>query len=140
MLWKLRQRYLEVTQGPVPDVTPVRYGIEDERKQILPEFRARLQRLVDAAAATKELDLIQSGLHELPASVCAKCPDLKRLNLTAQHLRLAPPVFVDGMTAMHSLTLKRCELERVDDSVGLLRGLKRLDLSENCITDFSHKV
>ena len=46
LLWGLRQRFLEVTRGAPPLVTPQLYGIGDERNEILPLFLQRMQKKV----------------------------------------------------------------------------------------------
>jgi len=141
LLFELRQKFLEATQGPTPPVHPHRYGIGDEKIEILPLFQRRLQKLLNVAKETKELDLIQNGLFTMPPKV-HELLDLKRLNLSAQHFRglEGRPKFPEGMAQLASLWIKRCELNGVDESVGLLRGLKDIDLSENSIEDISHKV
>lgn len=52
LLWGLRQRFLEATQGAPPSVQPHLYGIGDERNEILPLFLQRIQKKVWAAART----------------------------------------------------------------------------------------
>jgi hypothetical protein len=69
VLWELRERYKEATQGPTPEVAPHSYGIEDERFELLPLFQRRMQKLIASAKESKELDLVQNGLTEMPAQV-----------------------------------------------------------------------
>jgi len=141
LLYVLRAKYLQATQGDTPGVLPHKFGIRDEKMELLPLFQRRMQQLIHKAKSTNELDLIQNGLKKIPESV-AKLTDLKRLNITAQHLEGPEclPTFEQGMTQLHTLWIKRCELSEVDESIGVLRSLTDVDFSENNIQDISFKV
>jgi len=144
LLWTLREKYLGQNQGPTPEVTPHVYGIGDEKNEIKPLFQRRLQKILKAAAQSQELDLLQNGLHRMPQLVTdGGLPSLTHLNMTSQHFKGegASPVFPNNcMSQLHTLWIKRCELDGVDDSTGYLRSLTELDLSENAIEGFSPKV
>lgn len=98
---------------------------------------------MELAKATGELELLQNGLAKMPPAVThGHLLGLKRLVLVAQHFAGddGRPVFPDGMTSLHTLWAKRCELNGLDHSVGLLRGLTDLDLSENALADLHPRV
>jgi len=61
--------------------------------------------------------------------------DLQRLVMIGQHFGdpgedeetgepVGAPVFPDGMTQLHTLWIKRCELRGLSVTTGLLRGLR----------------
>jgi len=125
---------------------------------------------VELAKTTGELELLQDGLKKMPSAITAgQLLELRRLVMVAQHFggenhgghhgkreghdehedehvkggeeeESPTPVFPDGMTQLNTLWMKRCELKEIHTSVGLLRGLKDLDLSENQIADLHPHV
>lgn len=124
-------------------VTPHVYGIGDEKAEIKPLFEKRMQKMLTTAAETKELDLLQNGLFAMPKLITeGGLLDLTHLNMTSQHFKGEEswPEFPPGMHSLATLWIKRCELDGVHDSLGLLRGLTELDLSENAIEGFTPKV
>jgi hypothetical protein len=124
---------------------------------------------VELAKTTGELELLQDGLKKMPPPITAgHLLNLNRLVMVAQHFggedkggahvkgdlgegegeekaeeeeeESPSPVFPEGMTQLHTLWMKRCELKEIHPSVGLLRGIKDLDLSENQISDLHPHV
>jgi hypothetical protein len=50
-----------------------RYGIGDEKVEILPLFLKRIQKTIDLARTSKDLELLQNGLNRMPIQVCLAC-------------------------------------------------------------------
>lgn len=48
---------------------PHKFGIGDEKMELLPLFQRRIQKLLSKAKETHELDLIQNGLDKIPDMV-----------------------------------------------------------------------
>lgn len=131
MLWYLRQKYMEAKHGPKPVMAPHFYGIGDEKVELAPVYQQRIEAMIEAARETNELDLVQNGFSALPDSVHG-LPGLTRLTVTAQHLHGPEglPTFDHNLSNLKTLWLKRCELEGVHESMGLLRALTDLDVSD----------